>query len=137
MVARNLYKAQSAFGSWCSGERWTGGGEGSELYWSRLGVTDALIEKVFPLVLRLEDLVLTNVTVFSFTGAMIVLDFYCAVQHVEKVVWPLFEAACKDAGYWLSCKRGTADLVNYAPVATRGTGYTFVIHFTKQEEIPA
>jgi 4-diphosphocytidyl-2C-methyl-D-erythritol kinase len=95
---------------------------GNEKYWKDRNVTEELIEKAFPLVLRLEDLVLTSVHVFYLSGSGMSLSLLCSTQHMDRVVHPLFEAACSTVGFRLTHIEEGAVL--------GAMQYAFVIHFT-------
>jgi hypothetical protein len=67
-----------------------------------LSVPIPLLNRVFPLVLSLEDLLCANVRVTHVDTRHAILDLKCcSVSHMTKVVLPLFEPRCTQAGFTL------------------------------------
>ena len=76
-----------------------------ESHVKELSVPIPLLNRVFPLVLSLEDLLCANVLVAHVDTRHAILDLKCcSVSHMTKVVLPLFEPRCTQAGFKLIVK---------------------------------
>ena len=127
MIAHSLYKPQPIYYLWRSGTPYSdienAQSYPAKQYWKNQKVTVDLVERVFPLVLKLEELLYGDVFISLFTGKYASISFTATIPHVKRVVLPIFSAACSREKIYLRVDQEEPS------EPTQVVGYTFVLKY--------